>query len=96
MEKNSIFVLPAEHTKGTHIRIDPQMAIDEGLIKKELLINPKIDEIKDSETDSQEVILEIAYQKRLELKKLFEAVGADINPLVLVQIPNKDAGDDKI
>ena len=96
VDENSNFVLPAEHTKGTHIRIDPQMAIDEGLIKKELLINPKIDEIKDSETDSQEVILEIAYQKRLELKKLFEAVGADINPLVLVQIPNKDAGDDKI
>src|SRR3989344_4619794 len=72
------------------------MAIDEGLIKKELLINPKIDEIKDSETDSQEVILEIAYQKRLELKKLFQAEKANINPLVLVQIPTAEAGEDKI
>jgi type III restriction enzyme len=96
VDENSNFVLPSDHTKGVHIRIDPQMVIDEGLIKKELLINPKIDEIKDSETDSQEVILETAYQKRLELKKLFEAVGAEINPLVLVQIPNKDAGYDKI
>ena len=96
VDENSNFVLPVAHTKGAHIRIDPQMAIDEGLIKKELLINPKIDEIKDSETDSQEVILEIAYQKRLELKKLFQAEKANINPLVLVQIPTAEAGEDKI
>ncbi|PJA47999.1 MAG: hypothetical protein CO170_04070 [candidate division SR1 bacterium CG_4_9_14_3_um_filter_40_9] len=96
VDENSDFVLPSDHTKGVHIRIDPQMVIDEGLIKKELLINPKIDEIKDSETDSQEVILETAYQKRLELKKLFETVGVDINPLVLVQIPTAEAGEDKI
>ena len=79
-----------------HIRIDPQMVIDEGLIKKEILINPKIDAIANNETDSQELVLEIAYKKRLELKKLFEKEKAGINPLVLVQIPPSDAGEDKI
>jgi len=43
------------------------------MIKKELIINEKIDEIADNETDSQEVVLEVAYKKRLHLKKLFES-----------------------
>jgi type III restriction enzyme len=96
VDESSNFVLPSAHTKGVHIRIDPQMVIDEGLIKKELWINPKIDEIKDDKTDSQEVILETAYQKRLELKKLLQVERSDVNPLVLIQIPNKEAGEDKI
>lgn len=94
--EDSNLVLPYANTKGVHIRIDPQMVISEGLIKKELLINPKIDEITDDEADSQEVVLETAYKKRLELKKLFEVEKSNINPLVLVQIPTAEAGEDKI
>lgn len=96
VDENSNLVLPSTHTKGVHIRIDPQMVIDQGLIKKELIINEKIDEMVDNETDSQEVVLEVAYKKRLELKKLFEAEKSNINPLVLVQIPTAEAGEDKI
>lgn len=96
VDENSGFVLPSAQTKGVHIRIDPQMAINEGLIKKELLINPKIDEIEDSEIDSQELVLRTAYEKRLELKKLLEQEKSEVNPLVLIQIPNKEAGEDKL
>ena len=42
------------------------------------------------------MVLETAYKKRLELKKLFQAETANINPLVLVQIPTAEAGEDKI
>ncbi len=94
--EDSNLVLPSAHTKGVHIRIEPKMVISEGLIKKELLINPKIDEITDDEADSQEIVLKTAYKKRLELKKLFEAEKSNINPLVLVQIPTAEAGEDKI
>ncbi len=96
VDENSNFVLPALHTKGVHIRIDPQMVINQELIKKEIIINEKIDEITDNETDSQEVVLQMAYKKRLELKQFFEAEKSNINPLVLVQIPTAEAGEDKI
>lgn len=98
VDENSNFVLPSALTRGAHISIDPQMAIDAGLIKKELLINPQIDikKFENSEIDSQEAVLEMAYKKRLELKKLFEKEKANINPLVLVQIPTAEAGEDKI
>jgi len=76
--------------------IEPKDVIDEGVIKKELIINEKIDKIAKEESDSQEVVLEAAYQKRLELKKLFKVESSNINPLVLIQIPTAEAGKDKI
>ncbi|MGB3922173.1 MAG: DEAD/DEAH box helicase family protein [Minisyncoccia bacterium] len=78
------------------IFIEPKEVIDEGMIKKELVINDRIDKISDDENDSQEVVLEAAYQKRKELKKLFEAEKSIVNPLALVQIPTAEAGEDKI
>ena len=89
---------PRDLARGTagFIFIEPKEVIDEGMIKKELIINERIDEISDDESDSQEVVLETAYQKRRELKKLFEAEKSIVNPLVLVQIPTAEAGEDKI
>jgi len=78
------------------VRVNPAEVIEEGMIKKELVINEGINKIENDEKDSQEVVLEMAYQKRLELKKLFEKEGSSINPLVLVQIPTAEAGKDKI
>lgn len=89
---------PRDLARGTagYVFVEPKDVIDEGMIKKELIINEKIDEITDDEADSQEIVLEVAYKKRLELKKLFEAEKSNINPLVLVQIPTAEAGEDKI
>ena len=87
-----------DFTRGTAkgVLVEPKAVIDAGIIKKELIINEKIDKIAKGESDSQEVVLESAYQKRLELKKLFGKQVSNINPLVLIQIPTAEAGKDKI
>jgi type III restriction enzyme len=89
---------PRDLARGTagFVFVEPKDVIEAGIIKKELIINEKIDKIAKDENDSQEVILEAAYQKRNELKKLFLAVGSNINPLVLIQVPTAEAGNDKI
>lgn len=99
----SIFItddyLPTEipmTAKHVHIRIDPKMVIEEGMIKKELIINEDIEKIAKSEEDSQTAVLEASYQKRLELLKAFKKEDSNINPLVLVQIPTAEAGEQKI
>ncbi len=79
-----------------YIVVDPKDVIDEGMIKKELIINEEIGKIGQSETDSQQVVLEAAYNKRLELKKAFQKEESYINPLVLIQIPTAEAGEVKI
>lgn len=75
--------------------VEPQDVIDAGMIKKEIVINENLGEIQDDETTSQELILKSAFLQRNKLKKLFKEKEIDINPLVLVQIPTSDAGDDK-
>ncbi len=79
-----------------YVIVEPKDVIDEGMIKKEIIINEDIEKIAASEEDSQSAVLEAAYRKRLELKKAFEKEGSNINPLVLVQIPTAEAGDQKI
>ena len=77
------------------VEVQSNDVIEEGMIKKEIIINEDIDKIDDDEMTSQELIIEMAYQKRLELKRMYEKGNIDINPLVLVQIPDSEAGDDK-
>lgn len=77
------------------ITVQSNDVIDEGMIKKEIIINQDIDEIDDDEITSQELIMQVAYNKRLQLKQIYKKIGIDINPLVLIQIPVSEAGEDK-
>ena len=83
-------------TKAGYVKVNSKDVIEEGMIKKELIINEDIEKIAKSEEDSQTAVLEAAYRKRIELRKAFEKEGSSINPLVLVQIPTAEAGEQKI
>ena len=83
-------------TKAGFVKVNPKDVIDEGMIKKELIINEDIEKIAKSEEDSQTAVLEASFQKRLELLKAFKKEKSNINPLVLVQIPTAEAGEQKI
>ena len=68
--------------------------ITEG-IEREVLINPDIESISDNEMDSQQLIIKCAIKKRKELAEKYQKVGSKVNPLVLIQIPNSEVGEDK-
>ena len=86
---------PALDDINTKVEVKPSDVIAEGMIKKEIIINKDIDKIIDDEMDSERVILESAYQKREELLNKYRKLNKNINPLVLIQIPNSTAGDIK-
>lgn len=77
--------------------VDPQDVIDEGMIKVDIITNEGIYENDKtlSEKDSEQLILEKGYEKREQLKKAFEEINSLVNPLVLIQIPNTEAGEAK-
>ena len=83
------------------IVVKPNDVINEGMIKKEIIINQDIDKIVDDELDSETLILESAYMKEEHLKKKYgEALSNNetsnhITPLVLIQLPNSIAGEEK-
>lgn len=78
-----------KNTSGTLIDIPLGEVIDEGMIKKEVHINDE----KPSSIKSNEDILKMALRKRTQLQTAYKSLGKDINPLLLVQIPNKRAND---
>ena len=66
--------------------------IEAGLIKEKIITQTKedLDELTKNEIDQDLILLELAYKKRLELQKQYKDLGLDINPIVLIQLPNDD------
>ena len=89
--------MSATPSSNPDVSVDPQRVIDEGIIKEDVIVNEGIT-VEDrslAEEDSEELILKYAEAKRLEIIAAYQEVGANVNPLVLVQIPNTEAGDVK-
>ncbi|CAG8554946.1 2664_t:CDS:2 [Ambispora gerdemannii] len=73
------------------VEVSEKDVIESGLIKEKIVIQTKEEIEKLSEKrqlSEDEIMLELAYNKRLELKKIYESLGLDINPLVLIQLPS--------
>lgn len=79
---------PKGIAKAEIIEIPEEEVIAAGLIKKMLVIN--LDFPQSIETEDQTAfLLEKALQKQRELRAAFLKGGNDINPLIVIQIPNK-------
>lgn len=69
------------------IEVSEEDVISEGLIKKLLVINENFPQKIETENQT-EYLLGKALQKQRELHSLFLNKNADINPLIVVQLPN--------
>lgn len=70
------------------IEISEEDVIAEGLIKKMLVINEDFPQTVETENQI-DFLLDKAYEKQRDLRAAFLALKRDINPLIVVQIPNK-------
>ncbi|MFH0854087.1 MAG: DEAD/DEAH box helicase family protein [bacterium] len=64
--------------------------IASGLIKEKIIIQTEEDikKLENKKLSEDEIMLELAFDKRLELKKHYQKLGLNINPLVLIQLPS--------
>jgi len=60
----------------------------EQMIKSEIFINPEFLNIKLSDKSSDDIVIEEAIKKREELIKLYKKEKTNINPLLLIQLPD--------
>jgi len=63
----------------------------EEMIKSEIAVNPEFLNLKIGSKDADEVVIEQGLKKREELLGLFKREKAEINPLLLIQLPDKKA-----
>ena len=68
--------------------VERQDVIDEEMIKEGIILNPALDTILQEGRGIEEILLEQAIAKRNELKATYEELGLNINPLLLIQLPN--------
>ncbi|KKQ00894.1 MAG: hypothetical protein UW53_C0015G0020 [Candidatus Giovannonibacteria bacterium GW2011_GWA1_44_25] len=60
----------------------------EEMIKSEITINPEFLDIKIGSKSSDEIVITEALKKRIELARMYKKVGSNINPLMLIQLPD--------
>jgi len=85
---------PIVHECDARVVVDATDVIEAGIIKKEVIINKDLDKLPDDDMDSGEFVLFAAFQKREELARRYREQNSNVNPLVLIQLPNSRAGED--
>tara|TARA_Y100000034_G_scaffold119974_1_gene162300 strand:+ start:3713 stop:5902 length:2190 start_codon:yes stop_codon:yes gene_type:complete len=73
----------------SHVRVRLSEVKQEEMIKSEISVNPEFLKINIGSKSSDELIISQALKKREELLKLYKKEGSNINPLVLIQLPDK-------
>lgn len=79
---------PKEIKNATKITISEDDVIAAGLIKKLLIINENFPQTVETESQTN-FLLDKGYAKQRELRSEYNRIGANVNPLIIVQIPDK-------
>lgn len=64
----------------------------EEMIKSEVSVNPEFLDLKVGTKSLDDVVIEQALNKRMQLVEMYKAEGSNINPLILIQLPDNRAG----
>lgn len=72
------------------IKIDRSQVINEGMIKTNISLNPAIRTVQ-TDDEVNKMLLEQAMKKRNQLAEAYRRLGININPLLLIQLPNDNS-----
>ena len=74
---------------GQRVEVPREKVIEEEMIKENIILNPALD-FHDAQGSLNQHLIWLALQKRNELAEAYKKLGVDINPLLLIQLPNDD------
>lgn len=84
--------IPTRADTAGYVEVNRDAVVEAGLIKEKIVFQTEEDLEQKSlkKLDQDEMLLELAFNKQKELIELYKDVKVDINPLVLIQLPNDD------
>ncbi len=84
--------IPTRADTAGYVEVKRSEVVEAGLIKEKIVFQTEEDLQKKTvkKLDQDEMLLELAYAKRLEMVELYQNLGVQVNPLVLIQLPNDD------
>ena len=74
-----------------YVRVKRAGVVEEGLIKEKIAIQTDEDLHKFNNRDLDELLIDLAISKKKEIEGEYKKLKKDINPLVLIQLPNDDS-----
>ena len=87
--KVEIRISATPKTNSDHkVTIDRQEVVNEEMIKKQVVLNPDITKGYNDENELNIHLIQCALQKRKLLAEAYKKEGTNINPLLLIQLPN--------
>lgn len=78
------------NNRAEYVEVDRQDVIDAGLIKEEIISQTEEDLNVFDNVDNDILLLDLAMEKREILKEEWQRIGQNINPLVLIQVPDDE------
>jgi len=93
-----------EIQRDEHVKVYREKVIAEGMIKKQIALNPgfkniiqkqRAGEVEISTSAGEttnELVIKIALQKRQEQQAALKTIGSNVNPLMLIQLPDRRQG----
>lgn len=84
--------IPTRAETAGYVEVKRSDVVEAGLIKEKIVFQTEEDLKQKAvkKLDQDEMLLELAYAKRQELIDLYKKLGVEVNPLVLIQLPNDD------
>lgn len=78
--------------RGGFVQAKREEVIEAGLIKEKIIFQTEedLDKTDFKGMDQDDLLLELAFRKRQELINHYKSIDVDVNPLVMIQLPNDD------
>ena len=83
-------VTATHDSKDVDVDVEYEEVVNAGLIKEGILSQTKEDFENKKEQDLDRFVLDLALKKRKELQDIYEKKGVDVNPLLMIQLPNDE------
>ena len=82
-----ISATPKSHSDNI-VNIPREAVVAEEMIKRQVILNPDITEGYNDERELNQHLIDCALRKRNQLAAAYRRMGAGVNPLLLIQLPN--------
>lgn len=70
--------------------------VEQEMIKEGIILNPALDSYVQNNRSLNQALIDIALEKRNQLAEAYKRLGKDINPLLLIQLPNDTTEDSSV
>ena len=84
--------IPTRAETAGYVEVKRKEVVEAGLIKEKIIFQTEEDFERTGlkKLDQDELLLELAYNRRQKIVKLYKDIKVEVNPLVLIQLPNDD------